>query len=367
MTSVTSEVDCLVRNNLGGSYANVVASGTRVTRGDTIAVVTEEEGKAALFDERSAISDQIDYYTMLSSVDSFSNFDTDTVDDNIYSLLKDYSSGIADGSYSNSRSISDDIERYIVYRKAVDGDRESVNKTLSSLESKVGEINSELGALREITAPIPGTYLYGSDGYESLLPYAEARSLDPDRVSELMELEPETVDGRVIGRIVTSPVWYVVAVIDSDDLSSLGKDSSVKVVISDTSEHSLDMSVAALNPSEDGSKTALVLSCTDMNAELASLRKVHITVNVSKAMYGARIPFSALTKKDDDTGVLVLSGNIPKFSRVKQVYTAPDLSYAIVAPYFADENVWNNTLRQFDKIIISGNVEENKAVSLKSF
>ncbi|MCR5688683.1 MAG: hypothetical protein K6G71_00375 [Clostridiales bacterium] len=365
--SVTSEVDCFVRNKLGGSYANVVESGTRVTKGDTIAVVTEEEGKAALFDERASIEDQIDYYTMLASVDTFSSFDTDSVDENIFSLLKTYSSGIADGDYSRCPALADDMERYIVYRKAVDGDRDTVDKTLAALEAKVAEINRELGALREITADIPGTYLYGADGYEQLLPYKEARSLDPDGALALMDREPADVDANVIGRIVTSPVWYVVAVFDSDEIGALVKDRTVSVVIGDTSEHYLDMSVAALNPSEDGEKTTLVLSCADMNADLASLRKVHITVNISRAMRGTRIPFTALTKKNGDLGVYVLSGNIPKFSRVEQVYAAPDLSYVIVAPYIADESVWQNTLRQFDKIIISGTVEENKAVRLRTF
>ncbi|MBQ2468927.1 MAG: hypothetical protein II503_04505, partial [Clostridia bacterium] len=257
--SVTSEVDCFVRNKLGGSYANVVESGTRVTIGDTIAVVTEEEGKAALFDERASIEDQIDYYTMLASVDTFSSFDTDSVDENIFSLLKTYSSGIADGDYSRCPALADDMERYIVYRKAVDGDRDTVDKTLAALEANVTETNRDLGALREITADIPGTYLYGADGYEQLLPYKEARSHDPDSALALMEREPAEVDANVIGRIVTSPVWYVVAVFDSDEIGALVKDRTVSVVIGDTSEHYLDMSVSALNHSEDGEKTTLVL------------------------------------------------------------------------------------------------------------
>ena len=160
-------------------------------------------------------------------------------------------------------------------------------------------------------------------------------------------MSPGEVPQDAIGKIDSDYEWYIPAKEDINESLKYkeGDTFDASTMLKSTPE--LSVKVERINISAAGDNAAIVLSCQQMNSELATMRTGIMTL-VSKTYTGLKIPRKSLRVVDGKTGVYVLSGITLKFVEVEVIFSGDD--YIICSQEKSNESV----LRLYDEVVLKG-------------
>ncbi len=389
--SDTVQVDSwVVRNeetidyNSGGVLSYMVDDGGRVAKDGVIANIYNSESDATAQTHAANLQTEIDSLKSLEASTDISSSSTDSIGNQITDLLSSVVADSNSGSFSAESSSRSRLQ-YLLSEKQIILGNESTSDYSSkifSLESERNNVlssaSSEIGTL---TAPNAGYFISSTDGYEDSFDLDNIEWTTVSQFESFSNIQPSQISHS--GKVCTDFTWYVLAEIEEADKVKITESGNLYVEFPSSGAEKIPATMVACNTDSASGKSVLVLACSYMNAELATLR--HETAIITVGTYSGvlvsekAIHFETVTTTETDEngnetevehknvrGVYVRSGDMLKFV---QVFTDTTINgYAVCKTELSDEEsaqlYTSKTIRLYDEVVIGGsNLYDGKIVS----
>lgn len=345
VTGVIIREETHVSGETGGALHFVTQDGSRVAKGGVIADIYQSADASVTVSKISELQKSIDDIEEMQSYNDVQAADLSLANNKVKNALNELVRSTADGNFSNANDDSGALLNSLNRRQLITGEQTDFSAQLAALNEQLATLKSTLpAAIGNIRAQSSGYFVSASDGYETVLSGLDTTEITPEFLDSM---SPGEVPQDAIGKIVSDYEWYIAAKVDiNESLKYKEGDTLVaRTMLKSTPE--LSVKVERINISAAGDNAAIVLSCQQMNSELATMRTGIMTL-VSKTYTGLKIPRKSLRVVDGKTGVYVLSGITLKFVEVEVIFSGDD--YIICSQEKSNESV----LRLYDEVVLKG-------------
>lgn len=345
----------ITATNTGGTVVSIAEDGKRVSSGDDVAVVFQDEGSAATYVRINEIKKEIEYYKQLDNrvglgVNAPSSYNK-LIDDACIAFISTTREKIG----SDFDDALTDLRDAITTRQLAVGEKVSAKAKLAELEAELVSLNQKAVNYSTVTSPNSGYYIGSVDGYETSFNFDEIMNVNCETVSSLLSSNPGSTPANIMGKLVDNFDWYFLCNIPYDDSGKINVGSTIKVNVPNTTVGTLKCTVVAKS-NKDGENVALVLKCNVMNRDVANLR-IHDIEIITEDYTGIRIQNSAIREVDGQKGVYVKSGHIIQFKKINIAYSTEDFSIIEIVND-------SSYVKQYDTIITEGvDLSDGKVVS----
>ena len=335
----------IITADTNGTLHFTLSDGERVAKDGVIANIYSNSQASVTVNRieqlkaRIADIEQIQGYNDVEAADI--NLANEKVNNSLNIMLR----GIAAGDFSNVESNSAELLTNISRRQMITGEQTDFSARLAELKAELESLNASLPQpIGNIKTDTSGYFVSGIDGYETILSCENIDSITPEYLDTL---QSDTVSDKAIGKIVSGYTWYIAAKVNiSDSLKyKTGDKLKLKTTLKTTPE--LDVTVEKINTSKEDDSAVLIFSCTQMNSELASVRRGNMTI-INNTYSGLKLPTKALRFQNEKTGVFVRSGMTLKFVGVNVLYRTDE--YIICEQLVSNDEV----LRLYDDVVVKG-------------
>lgn len=227
--------------------------------------------------------------------------------------------------------------------------------------AKIEELKQELSvcnaALKDPIATVKsgetGYFTSSFDGYESVLNTDSISSLTVDDIRGIIENPTKITSAydNAIGKVFSGYSWKMVGIIDTADRYFVNE----KLVFSFASSNAKHtVTVESVTPTGNGNEAIIVLSCEELDSEIASSRIQEADL-VFNEYTGLRVPREAIRFVNDIKGVYVIVGERTEFKKLDVIYEGDDY---VLSANISDDDFLN----LYDRIILepienTGNTE----------
>lgn len=227
--------------------------------------------------------------------------------------------------------------------------------------TRIEELKQELSvcnaALKDPIATVKsgetGYFTSSFDGYESFLTTDSISSLTVDNIKGIIE-NPTKITSEydnAIGKVFSGYSWKMVGIINTADRYFVNE----KLVFSFASSNARHtVTVESITPTGNGNEAIIVLSCEELDSEIASSRIQEADL-VFNEYTGLRVPREAIRFVNDVKGVYVIVGERIEFKKLDVIYEGDDY---VLSANISDDDFLN----LYDRIILepienTGNAE----------
>lgn len=348
----------LVSYNVNGIISYTHSDGSKIGKNAVIAQVYKNRSDIAVRQRISELEAQRDVLTDAqalvgtdtSQLESFSNQITEK-----HSQLLEY---VYLGDYENASDLKSDILN-------LQSKREIVKGSISSYDTKLAEIDSEIARLKsqittepyDIAIPETGYFISRVDGFEEKLNTTTVFDLTEKDIEDIIAAdEMQENPSGVIGKLVSDYTWYMAAVLDTIKLGTVFEGAQVTLRIG-ASNQNVRADIVKLKRLEDGRSIA-VFKCDMFLADFIDSRVTQAKL-LLEDYSGIMIPNSALRMSDEDgsVGVYIQDGIVASFRKVRQILSREE--YTLVE----DTSEEKGYLSLYDNIIVEGrDLHEGKII-----
>jgi len=182
----------------------------------------------------------------------------------------------------NMRELSDQKSRV----QELINKKQLVGKNVTGFSKKLDRINAEISQLesllttdaKEVLAPVAGYFVNQADGFESAIDFNGIRTIDLNTLDGLMALKAKP-EINSAGKIITSFRWYTVVSIPKVDALNLDEGEEVEIQLTAAGSKYITAVIEKItHNSQDDKPTVVVMSCENMNADLAAVRKTGVKI-----------------------------------------------------------------------------------------
>lgn len=343
-----------IENSATGTIVPVAEDGRKVSNGNTVAIAFGSDDDAATYTRIQTLRAELDRYEKLSAISPSSAIDTQTVDSIISNSVSDLMDGVLSGELDTLSDSYSGLRDSIVKKQLLLGENISFDEIINGIKNELASLESKTISSTEIVADGSGYYINNVDGYENIYDYNHIKEITPENAAKLLSCKPASVPENVMGKLVTGFQWYIVCVLDIQQISDLEVGTKIKVDFPYAATNTLDAKVAAVNVT--GAQTAaVVLECIVMDDELANMRLEDIEI-IFNTVKGFKIPSEAVREENGVKGVYILRSSLVTFREINIVWS--DEEYVLSAdPAQSDdseETQAKNRIKQYDEIIVKG-------------
>ncbi len=227
--------------------------------------------------------------------------------------------------------------------------------------TRIEELKQELSvcnaALKDPIATVKsgetGYFTSSFDGYEAYLTTGSISSLTVDDILGIIE-NPTKITSEydnAIGKVFSGYSWKMVGIINTADRYFVNE----KLVFSFASSNARHtVTVESITPTGYGNEAIIVLSCEELDSEIASSRIQEADL-VFNEYTGLRVPREAIRFVNDVKGVYVIVGERTEFKKLDVIYEGDDY---VLSANISDDDFLN----LYDRIILepienTGNAE----------
>lgn len=335
----------VVENTSSGALHFVVSNGSRVAKDGTIADIYQDASCSVTVSKIEQIQSEIADIEEMQGYNDVQASNLDIANTRVSDSLNELVRQSAAGDFSDFKQNSQQLLMAINRRQIITGEQTDFSQKLASLNSELAALQGSLPSAKgRISANTSGYFVSSADGYESVLSGENLEEITPEFLNEI---KPAEVSKTVVGKIVSDYEWYIASVVSIQDSLKYKEGDSLTVKTFMKSSSTLSVTVKKINISQNTDKAVLILSCQQMNSELASIRTAPMTL-VNKTYAGLKIPQKSLRVVNGQTGVYVLSGITVKFVPVNVIYDA--------SGYIICEQQRTNdlALRLYDEVVVKG-------------
>ena len=313
-----------IENDSTGTVISFAADGERVARGDTVSMVFSSENSAEAYLRISEVQKNIERYEKLESQANAQVININTLNSKADAEFSSFLKAVDSCDFSSASMQAEAYRDCLTDMQIATNGNLDFTEQLNTLRGELADLRATELAYTEIKSNNAGYYISGSDGYENTLKYADIDSLTAEDVEKAVKSKPSSVNESIAGRTVSSFVWYIACVIDSEYSVNLTDDTELFVNFPYRGIEKLPVRLYKVGD-KNAEKTLVILSCDLMNESLASLRVEDIEI-VTKQYTGLKIPSSAIRTVDGVTGVYVVSGTIIEFKKVHIVFASDNFT-----------------------------------------
>jgi len=269
-----------------------------------------------------------------------------------YSYVNSVTDGNIDAANKNGDKLLASMVEY-----AVSAGGDTAKNVISELEAQRRMLISSLGPSNTLISERGFNFMYSSDGYENIFSPDKLDSLTPSGLSELVKSQPESEQGRVIGRRIYSPKWYIAIPAPESTYLRFSEGGVYDVTFSDSNGVTIDMTLEDICVDEQDENNAYMLFSSYDLASAASFSRTQSVRIYLGSCSGYRVPKQALHDGEQYDYVYVLVGNIVEMRRVS--IKGEGQGYYIVSTY--EEDLGENSSSEIpylninDLLITSGN------------
>ncbi len=335
-----------IENTASGTTISFAADGERVARGDTVSMVFSSEDSAEAYLRISELEKNIERYEKLESQANAQVININTLNSKADSEFVNFLKAIDNRDFSKATKGAEAYRDCITDTQIATNGSLDFSEQLNSLRNELSDLRGTALSYSEIKSNNAGYYIDGSDGYEQTIKYADIDTLTAEDIENAVKSSPLKNKNNIAGRTVSSFVWYIACVIDSEYAVNLTYDTELFVNLPYRGIEKLPVKLYKIGD-KGADKTLVILSCDLMNESLASIRIEDIEI-VTKQYTGLKIPSSAVRTVDGVTGVYVVSGTVIEFKQIHIVYSSND--FTIVDNPESESGF----IKLYDKVVTKG-------------
>lgn len=335
----------IITSDASGALHFVLSDGERVSKDGIIANIYSDADASVTVNRIEKLDERIADIEQMQGYNDVEAADITLINNKVNNALNNMLRGISAGDFSSVEENSSQLLTNISRRQMITGEQTDFSARLDELKTERDGLNAKLPQpVGSITTNQSGYFVSGLDGYETTLSCEDIEKITPEYLDNI---KTEAVPKNAIGKIVSGYTWYIAAKVNLNDSVKYKKGDTLTLKTTLKSSPELDVTVEKINTSKNDDTAILIFSSTQMNSELASIRKGSMTI-VNKTYTGLKLPAKALRFQKDKTGVFVRSGTALKFVGVNVIYRTDE--YII-----CEQQVSNDTvLRLYDDVVVKG-------------
>lgn len=390
VNTVVSDViytDCFVvrseeyiNNDTDGVLSFNVNNGDDICVGQTIADIYKNENDAVHHQQIKAINSQIKSLRDLSESYYKDSVSLETAESQINNNMFDLLSDVNSANYSSAKTLSNNLLLSICERQMITGEAKDFSAKISQLKNKKSELESNSSdSIGTVSSDKAGYFVSTPDGYEKSIKY---NKVDKVLLSDLEKVKKSKVPSNTIGKVITSPEWYILCEISADDAVGLSKllnmGTKISVKMPSLTAERIPADIASVNQSSKKKSAVLVLQCDYMDSNLATARKEKLEITTvsyegikvaKRAIHESVVEKTVKDKKGNKIkkekkvqGVYVLHGSELQFKEISIIYSSSD--YVLCNPT-PDEGVLfsGETIELYDQVVVKGdNLYDGKVI-----
>lgn len=348
--------ETIVVSNSTGSHHFCIQNGCRVAKNGVLADIYGSDADSLAVSKLDSINQRISDLEEITGYNDTSAADISLIRQDVIDSVNEFVKSSSAGDYTGAVDIEKDLLFSINRKQFVTGETTDFSGQLEALKAEQASLSqSQPTPVASIRAEVSGYFVSSVDGYENLLTTEKLEELTPEK---LEGLKPETAAENVIGKIVSDEGWYFAVNVSVSEASKYKVDDELTVKMKIKNNSQIAAKVKQINISSSSGKAVILLSCAEMNNELAGIRTAEVNI-ISKEYKGLKLSRSALKVVKGQSGVYVVSGMALKFVKVDVIYSTDDF---IVCK---QENTDDKTvLRLYDEVVVKGkNLYEGKIIN----
>lgn len=344
-----------VRAEVGGNYLfYTLKNGSRVSKGGVIARLYADERTASLHQQIARLDEDIAQLESIEELAKHNYTSLEAINQQIDTLTGTVCSGALSGKVGDLRSMHSQLLTLMNKRQVVIGSSAGFSDRLQQLLQEKGRLLAQLpDHVGTVNAPASGYFIDKVDGFEGYFPKEEGEiaALTTEEIAAALEAKPTASDA--VGKLAETFTWYLACVVEGNQVSALNEGGTLSIQLPFVTGDTIRTTVLGLNRDSEG-KTALILKCSQMSEELASIR-VQPAQLLLKEYTGLRLPDKALRfNEENQTGAYVRMGTTVTFKLVDVIYHNEKDGYCICRlPGPGEENA-GNYVKLYDDVVVEG-------------
>lgn len=344
-----------ISSQSGGTSISLAVDGTRVAKGDCIAISCANNDDASVYTRLKAAKEEYNRLVTLNNQNGVNELSSEKLNDEIQTAYGDILNKIFQNDFSTVSKSVEEFNNKSATRQIMSEGSIDLSDAITTLKEEIDSLESKNVKYTEVEAPASGYYINNLDGYETTLNYAEADKLTIEQIEKAVEAEPSEA-ASASGKLVSSYLWYLAGVVDTKHTKSFPVGKNIIVNFPDEGLENVNMKVESAEAVNG--KLKVILSSTLMNETLANMRIENVEI-VEQSYSGYKIPSNAIRfDKENHSGVYVLRGKIISFIEVEILYSQEE--YVIVSA----SRTGGRGLKFYDDVVIKGrDVYDGKVIN----
>lgn len=226
------------------------------------------------------------------------------------------------------------------------------NDKIAALEQKKANLTSSLSAVTETVKTNSSGYFYSTlDGYENIFKTDIIEDITLSSFNELITSAPSTESSLEIGKIVEGFKWYIMCVVNQENLRYFVEGHNYSVVFPYSGDTEITMTLEKTDAPSGEENALLVLSTNNIPKDFNYLRMQTVEI-VQQNYTGFHIPISAIRISDGVQGVYILEGEVVRFRKIDILFESD--GYCIVSEKPSNDEDSSAYLSKNDIIITKG-------------
>lgn len=340
---IVRKENIIISDNKGYKVCKV-SNGGKVAKNSTVVNFYENASDVEIANEINTLEDYLASIEEIDKQNSIHVADLDIISEQTGNYIQDLLKNVDDNNFTEAQKTLKNLRYYMAQGQLATGREEDYQAVIKECKKELKALKAKYKSTeKSVKSEYSGYFVNYTDGYENALSYEDIEDVT---VSKIEGVKPDETNANQIGRVISENEWYIVTVVDTTDIKDIteGDKLTISTMLSTVDE--LSVKVEAINKSNDGKKSALVLSCMKMNEELATLRQKEMQI-VLKTYRGLKVNSRSIRIKDGKKGVYVKLGSVIKFVETDIIYNTKD--YAIV-----DSDYGSGSLKIYDDVIVKG-------------
>lgn len=344
-----------ISSQSGGTSISLAVDGTRVAKGDCIAISCANNDDASVYTRLKAAKEEYNRLVTLNNQNGVNELSSEKLNDEIQTAYGDILNKIFQNNFSTVSKSVEEFNNKSATRQIMSEGSIDLSDAITTLKEEIDSLEGKNVKYTEVEAPASGYYINNLDGYETTLNYAEADKLTIEQIEKAVEAEPSEA-ASASGKLVSSYLWYLAGVVDTKHTKSFPVGKNIIVNFPDEGLENVSMKVESAEAVSG--KLKVILSSTLMNETLANMRIENVEI-VEQSYSGYKIPSNAIRfDKENNSGVYVLRGKIISFIEVEILYSQEE--YVIVSA----SRTGGRGLKLYDDVVIKGrDVYDGKVIN----
>ena len=222
----------VIANTSNGIVVPCYNDGDKIKNASNVAMVFDSQESASAYSKKQELEKEIQKYTKLQGQSSGIASNIDSLNKEIANNVDNYIRQLSSNSFDKIKSSSDSLNESLIRRQLLIGENVDFSAVLNDLNNEYNGLNS-VAPSSYIPTDMSGVFTSYTDGYEDLIDYNNVNNLTVDEVNSyiqtVLENKQETNN---IGKLVTGYNWYMLCVVDTNDVKNMKNGAKIKIALS---------------------------------------------------------------------------------------------------------------------------------------
>ncbi len=325
------------------SYPNI--DGSKIAKGSAVALVYGNEIDVAVNNQIEELKHEIAMLEKSQDPGTTEVAQPEFISELISQRYKLLTNSISKNDIAQISSNGDELLTLLNIMQIVTGREENYNERIDYLNSRLDSLKaSQNEYIEAINVDKGGYFISYVDGYENILSIDKIDTMTVTDIENIVNGYGAEHIRNGIGKIFESYKWKMVGVIDNSDGNFL-QGNSVHLRLASVPDV-INATVEEIKPSDDPTKSIIILNCSYMNTNLVQHRTERVEMSISN-YEGIKVPRKAIRFVEGQKGVYTKMGEDVIFKKLDVIYETEDF-------VISKKTIDTSYVVLYDDIIIEG-------------